>query len=68
MAQWVAGLTPNLKVMSLSPIKGSIVSMKNKLYPYCLVLVGSRNRFECDLRKQKFLVPQSKLKEKKSVN
>jgi len=30
----------------LSPIKG--VSLSKKLYPYCLVLVGSRNRFKHD--------------------
>ena len=42
MAQWVASLTNVLVVNS------SRISKSQKLYPYCLVLVGSRNRFERD--------------------
>ena len=34
------------KVVGSSHIKGPVVSLSNKLYPYCLVLVGSRNGFE----------------------
>jgi len=30
-----------------------VVSLSKKLYPHCLVLVGSRNGFERDLQKQK---------------
>ena len=49
MAQWIARLTHNVEVMGSSPINAPIVSLSKKLYPYCLVLVGSRNRFERDL-------------------
>ena len=31
-----------------APSKAPVVSLSKKLYPYCLVLVGSRNRFERD--------------------
>ena len=48
VAQWVARLTRNEEVMGSSPINGPVVSLSKKLYPYCLVLVGSRNRFELD--------------------
>jgi len=41
--------------VSLNPIKGSLVSLSKKHFPHCLVLVGSRNRFERDLHKQKGL-------------
>jgi len=41
VAQWVVRLTRNVEVVCSSPIK--------KIYPYCLVLVGSRSRFERDL-------------------
>ena len=30
--------------------KASVVSLSKKLYPYCLVLVGSRNGFERDVK------------------
>ena len=47
----VVGLmTRNVGVVGSSPIKvppPPNVSLINKLYPYCLVLVGSRNGFEC---------------------
>ena len=29
-----------------APSKAHVVSLSKKLYPYCLVLVGSRNGFE----------------------
>ena len=48
MAQWVARLTRYEEVVGSSPIKDPIVSLIKKLYPYCLVLVGSRNGFESD--------------------
>ena len=32
----------------LAPSKNPIVSLSKKLYPYCLLLVGSKNGFECD--------------------
>ena len=41
VAQWVASLTCNVEVVGSSPIKGPVVSLSKKLYPYCLVLVGS---------------------------
>jgi len=47
--QWVARLTRNVEVMGSSTIKGPVVSLRKKLYPYCLVLVGFRNRFESDI-------------------
>ena len=47
LTQWVARLTRNVEVVGSSPIKGPVVSLSKKLYPYCLELVGSRNRFEC---------------------
>ena len=48
-AQWVARQTPSLVmwrswVQALS--KAPVVSLSKKLYPYCLVLVGSRNGFK----------------------
>jgi len=46
MAQWVARLTCNVELMGSRPIKDPVVSLSNKLNPYCLVLVGSRNGFE----------------------
>ena len=42
--KWLARLISNRSVVSLSPI----VSKSKKLYPHCLVLVGSRNGFERD--------------------
>ena len=48
VAQWVTRLTRNVEVVGLSPIKGPCVSLSKKLYPYCLVLVGSGNGFERD--------------------
>jgi len=41
--------------MSLSPIKGSSVSLIKKLYPRCLVLVDSRNGFESNLHLQQIV-------------
>jgi len=40
----VARLTRNAEVRT--PSKAPVVSLSKKLYPYCLVLVGSRNGFE----------------------
>ena len=48
MAQWVAHLTRNVEVVGSSPNKGPVVSFSKKHYPYCLVLVDSRNGFERD--------------------
>ena len=48
MAQWVARLTRNVEIVGSSPIKAPVVSLSKKLYPYCLVLGGSRNGFERD--------------------
>ena len=45
---WVARLTRNVEVVGSSPTKGAVVSLSKKRYPYCLVLVGFRNGFECD--------------------
>ena len=49
MAQWVARLTRNAEVLGSSPIKGPRCSLSKKSIPYCVVLVGSKNRFECDI-------------------
>ena len=38
----------NVDVMGSRPSKALAVSLIRKLYPYCLVLVGSRNGFERD--------------------
>jgi len=38
----------NVEVMGSRPSKALAVSLIRKLYPYCLVLVGSRNGFERD--------------------
>jgi len=43
-AAWRSGL----HVWVRAPLKAPVVSLSNKLYPYCLVLVGSRNGFERD--------------------
>jgi len=45
-AQWVARLTCNRSVVSLSPIKDSCCFLEQKLQPHCLVLVGFRNILE----------------------
>jgi len=45
VAHWVERLTCNVEVVGSSPIKGPL---SKKLYPYCLVLVCSRNGFEHD--------------------
>ena len=37
--------------------KASVVSLSKKLYPHCLVLVGSRNEFERNVHKQKKSCP-----------
>ena len=44
VAQWVACLTRIVEVVGSSAIKGPVVSLSKKLYPYSLVLVGSRNQ------------------------
>ena len=49
MAQWFASLTRNVEVIATSLCKAPLVSLSKKLYPYCLVLVGSRNGFERDI-------------------
>ena len=49
VAQWVSRLTRNVEVVGSSPIKCPVVSFSKKLYPYCLILFGSRNGFECDI-------------------
>jgi len=49
VAQWIARLTRNVEVVDSSPIKGHpVVSLSKKLYPCCLVLVGSRTALERD--------------------
>jgi len=37
-ASYTSLLTRNVKVVDSSPIKGPVVSLSKKLYPYCLVL------------------------------
>jgi len=39
-----------------TPSKAPIVSLSKKVYLHCLVLVGSRNGFECDKYKPKLFV------------
>ena len=34
-------------------VTGATASLRRKFYPYCSVLVGSRNRFMCDLHTNK---------------
>jgi len=46
MVKWAACLTPYVEVVGSSSIKDPVVSLSKKLYPYCLVLVVSRNGFE----------------------
>jgi len=41
-------LALGVEVVGSSPIKGPRCFIEQKLYPYCLVLVGSRNGFERD--------------------
>ena len=48
VAQWVARLTRSVEVVGSSPFNDPVVSLSKKLYPYWLVLVGSRNGFERD--------------------
>ena len=48
VAQWAPRLTRNVEVVGSSPSKAPVVSLSKKLYPCCLVLVGSRNGFERD--------------------
>ena len=43
----VARLTHNWSVVVWAPSKALLFPWPKKLYPYCLVLVGSRNIFEC---------------------
>ena len=53
MAQWVACLTLNCEIKTLS--QASIVAFSKKLNnPHCLVLAGSRKLFE--LNKVEFLI------------
>jgi len=46
VGQWVERLTHNVEVVGWTPIKqfikGPVVFLNKKLYPYCLVLVGGR--------------------------
>ena len=49
VAQWVARLTRHVESWVRAPSKAPIVSLSKKLYPYCLVMVGSRNGFERDV-------------------
>ena len=37
---------------SSSPSKAPVASLSKNFYPHCLVIVSSRNRFECDLHEQ----------------
>jgi len=53
VAQWVAHLTRYVEVIGSRPIKGPIVSLSKKLYPYCLVLLGSRSGIKRDTIKLK---------------
>ena len=47
VALCVTSLTSYRSVLSLNQVKGSCCLMEqNTLYPQCLVLVGTRNRFE----------------------
>ena len=48
IAGWVVTcMTCNRSVMISYPMKGSPFFLSKKLYPHCLVLVGSRNGFNC---------------------
>ena len=50
MTQWVAPLTRNVEAVGSRLIKGPVVSLSKKLYPYCLILLDSRNEFERDIK------------------
>ena len=43
VAQWDARLTRNMEIVGRAPSNAPVVSLSKKLYPYCIVLVGSRN-------------------------
>ena len=43
VAKWVARMTRNVEVVGS---QAPVVSLSKKRYPYCLVLIGSRNGFE----------------------
>ena len=43
VAKWVARMTRNVEVVGS---QAPVVSLSKKRYPYCVVLVGSRNGFE----------------------
>ena len=48
---WRSGFVPltrNVEVGVRAPSKSPVVSLSKKFYPYCLVLVGSKNGFERD--------------------
>ena len=45
--QKVAHLTRNMSGVGSNRIK--VVSLNKTFYPRCLVLVGSRNEFECEI-------------------
>jgi len=66
MAQWVALLTRDRWIPVSREFEHHqsppLVSLSKKLYSNCLVLVGSRNKFESDLHKQKIACFTIKLK------
>ena len=47
----VSALKPVSGHAVLAPSKVSVVALNEKVYPYCLVLVNFRNRFERDFKK-----------------
>ena len=49
VVQWVYGWLVMWRSLIRAPLKTAVVSLSKKLYPYCLVLVGSRNGFELDI-------------------
>ena len=60
-AQWHSRLTRNVSVVGSSPIKGHVVSLSKKLYPYCLVLVSFRNGL-CKIEKTQLIIVKIKTK------
>ena len=57
VAKWVARMTRNVEVVGS---QAPVVSLSKKRYPYCLVLVGSRNGFESN-----FTIELNYIEEKK---
>jgi len=52
VAEWVVRLTRIVEVVGSASSKALVVSLSKKRYPYCLVLVGSRNGLDSSVISQ----------------